>query len=146
MLRPSSEVIQIARELARQKNLDIIYMGLYVNHYRGIRTIEDAGVEEFLSYIKYAEVIVTNSFHGTVFSLLFEKNFVSVKIESTSSRVESLLYHTDMLNHLITDVADCAIAFQDYDKKKVADRMEVLRSNSVDYLQTIINDSVGVDI
>ena len=67
MLRPSAEVIKVAREIAKKKQLDIIYMGLYVNHYRGIKTIDDAGVEEFLSYIRFADIVVTNSFHGTVF-------------------------------------------------------------------------------
>lgn len=33
-------------------------------------------VEEWLSYIRYADLIVTDSFHGCVFSLLFERQFV----------------------------------------------------------------------
>ena len=145
MLRPSSEVIQIARELARQKQLDIIYMGLYVNHYHGIKTIDDAGVEEFLSYIKHADIVVTNSFHGTVFSLLFEKKFVSVKIESTSSRVESLLNLTDMQDHLISGVKECGVAFQEYDTNAVGFKLEALRMRSIDYLNSIIKRSLEAE-
>lgn len=145
MLRPSSEVIKVARMLAKQRDLKIIYIGLYANHYRGIKTINNAGVEEFLSYIKYADVIVTNSFHGTVFSLLFEKKFVSIKIESTASRVESLLYLTDMQNHLISGTKDCDIAFEEYDVNKVRCRLDVLRNDSVNYLKSIIQDSLGVE-
>ena len=38
----------------------------------------DIGIEEWLGYIMYAECIFTNSFHGTCFSILFEKKFVFV--------------------------------------------------------------------
>lgn len=146
MLRPSTEVIRVAKELAKQKNLDIIYTGLYVNHYRGIKTIDDAGVEDFLSYIKYADVVVTNSFHGTVFSLLFEKKFVSVKIESTSSRVENILNLTEMSDHLISGTENCEIAFKEYDIDMVKERLQFLRKNSIDYLNSIINESFGAEI
>ena len=146
MLRPSYEVIRVARKLANKKHLDIIYMGLYVNYYHGIKTIVDAGVEDFLSYIKHADVIVTNSFHGTVFSLLFEKRFVSVKIESTSSRVENLLFLTEMQDHLITGTNDSEIAFEEYDVDRVRSRLNSLRNSSIDYLNSILDDSLGVEL
>lgn len=38
--------------------------------------IFDAGPREFLTYIRDAEMIFTNSFHGTVFSILFQKSFI----------------------------------------------------------------------
>jgi len=37
----------------------------------------DAGVEEFLSLVKNAEYVVTNSFHGLIFSVQFKRNFMS---------------------------------------------------------------------
>lgn len=146
MLRPSTEVIRIARKLARKKHLDIVYMGLFVNYYRGIKTIDNAGVEEFLSYIKHADVVVTNSFHGTVFSLLFEKKFVSVKIQSTSSRVENLLFLTEMQDHLISEANDCEVAFDEYDTIKVRARLNSMRNCSTDYLKSIVNLSFEEEI
>lgn len=35
----------------------------------------DIGIEEWLGYFKYAEVVFTNSFHASCFSILFEKEF-----------------------------------------------------------------------
>lgn len=34
--------------------------------------------KDFLSYIKYSELVLTNSFHGTAFSLIFEKEFFTI--------------------------------------------------------------------
>lgn len=139
MLRPSNEVIEIARTIAKKNNLEIIYTGLYVNHYSGIKTIPDAGVEDFLYYIKNAEVIITNSFHGTVFSLLFEKRFASVRISSTSSRVENLLEIVKLQDHLIDNINDAAVAELYYDVEKVRRNLAFYREESIQYLRSIIN-------
>lgn len=37
--------------------------------------IYDIGLEEWLGYIKYANYVFTNSFHGCCYSIIFEKNF-----------------------------------------------------------------------
>lgn len=37
--------------------------------------------QEFLGYFKYAKFIVTSSFHGTVFSVVFRKDFFSLRWE-----------------------------------------------------------------
>lgn len=139
MLRPNPEVIRTAKALAKSKGLDILYMGLYVNRYQGIRTIPDGGVEEFLSCIRNAEMVVTNSFHGTVFSILFQKRFVSLRLEGTSSRVENLLELTGLTNHLIDSAQQAKIAEQDYDCHTVAERLAEARKSSVEYLTEIIS-------
>lgn len=48
---------------------------------------------EFLSYIKNAECIITETFHGTIFSILYKKNFVSyannkLKLKDLLERME----------------------------------------------------------
>lgn len=138
MLRPSRQVICIAKKIAKEHNLDIVYMGLYVNNYKGIKTIADAGVEEFLSYMMYAEYVVTNSFHGTVFSLLFGKKFASVRISSTTSRVESLLEMVGLSNHLINGVSDIESAIGEYDVNAVNVRLSKKRAESLQYLREIV--------
>ncbi len=57
------------------------------------KNINDAGPIEFLNLIYYAEYIICNSFHGTAFSILFEKDFYSYSLSSqnTSSRILDLL-------------------------------------------------------
>lgn len=34
--------------------------------------------EKFVSYFKYAECVMTNTFHGTMFSIIYNKNFVAL--------------------------------------------------------------------
>ena len=61
---------------------------------KGNREIEDqrtCSPGEFLWYVKHADYVVTNSFHGTVFSVLYHKRFVTVLHKETGNRVSELL-------------------------------------------------------
>lgn len=49
-------------KLAKYTDLDVTYR-------------YDIGIEEWLGYFKYADVVFTNSFHASCFSILFEKEF-----------------------------------------------------------------------
>lgn len=69
---------------------------------------EDAscGPAEFLRYIKDADYVVTNSFHGLAFSLLFEKKFFCVAHTTRNARLENLM---DMVG-----VKDKVVANEDF--------------------------------
>lgn len=47
--------------------------------------------QEFLWYVKNAAYVVTNSFHGTVFSVLYKKRFAVILHKETGNRVSELL-------------------------------------------------------
>ena len=49
------------------------------------------GPEEFLRYIRDAELVITNSFHGTAFSLIFEKKLLCVAHSTRNARLENIM-------------------------------------------------------
>lgn len=51
----------------------------------------DVGIEEFLWLIDHAKYVVTSSFHGVAFSILFRKKFAAVINPNSPSRIENLL-------------------------------------------------------
>ena len=59
--------------------------------------INDVGPKEWLSLVKHAKGVITDSFHGCVFSIIFKKSFRVFKrfsddsIKSQNSRVYTLL-------------------------------------------------------
>jgi|LSQX01.2.fsa_nt_gb hypothetical protein len=70
----------------------------------------DSGPKEWLGLIGSAELIVTDSFHGTVFSILFQKQFLSyvkeVKPEkSLGTRIDNLLNKLSLEEYLIKDLS-----------------------------------------
>lgn len=134
-LRPNEDVIEIARKVAKEKECKIVYIGLYSCSEEGVECIYDAGVEDFLSYILYAEAVVTNSFHGTVYSILMEKPFLSIKINTTGSRVESLLELLGLKSQHISNVTDPYSLSIDY--TRVNSILSLEREKSLDYLRKI---------
>lgn len=138
MLRPDKKLITMARKLAKENHQTVVYMGQFNNFYSRVKTITNAGIEEFLSAIYHADAIITNSFHGTVFSVMFEKKFVSVKIETTSSRVENLLSILKLDNHMIENESELEIVSEDIDYKKVKERLTDHRNLSLKYIASEI--------
>lgn len=55
------------------------------------RVVRDAGPKEFLWLFENASFVVTNSFHGNIFSLIFGRPFYSVPHHSKNERMASLL-------------------------------------------------------
>ena len=47
-------------------------------------------VENFLYYIINCDAVITNSYHGTVFSIIFNKPFISIYYRNRKTRVNSL--------------------------------------------------------
>lgn len=50
-----------------------------------------AGPGEFLGYIHGADYVITNSFHGTAFSIIYEKQFLVFQHSSLGARISNLL-------------------------------------------------------
>ncbi len=70
-------------------------------------------VDMWLSALRTADYVVTDSFHGTVFSILFHKKFIVVANEQRGlTRLQSLLKMFNLENRLI-------MSFEDFDCEKL---------------------------
>lgn len=75
----SEKVWELARMIAKEKQLKIIEVRPNVKVNRKKNVLQSVSPEEFLGYFKYASYIVTTSFHGTAFSVKFRKQFSTLK-------------------------------------------------------------------
>ena len=139
-LRPNDDVFFMARKIAKKRGLKIVYTGLIDSHCEDICTIYNAGVEDFLSLVLYADAVSTNSFHGTVFSIQFEKPFLSIGLASTGARAESFLGMLELKSQLVTDV-NKDYTF-DIDYLKVNNILERERKRSLEYIDNICNKRI----
>ena len=68
-----------------------------------------SGVEEFLSLVKYAECIVTNSFHGIIMSVMFNKVFYGFSREQCDNKTLELTELMGLRNRmLVTGQEECS--------------------------------------
>ncbi|WP_330961892.1 polysaccharide pyruvyl transferase family protein [Photobacterium sp. 53610] len=106
-------------------------------YYRAKTKIRDASVGEFLHLFKNAEFIITDSFHGVCFSLIFRKNFFAVSPGKLSNRIVSLLDVVGLSDRLIygkeniNSHSDFSI---DYVANNVSDKIESERVKSKEFL------------
>ncbi len=111
----------------------------------------DVGPVEFLNLINNARYVLTDSFHGSVFSILFHKDFIVFDRfrkndrESTNSRIFSLMNIAGLENRHITEgVLSSETVFDVMNEKinyeTVEDRLERERKKSIDYLIGAFSD------
>lgn len=95
--------------------------------------VEQSSVEDWLSYIKNATYVVTDSFHGCAFSLLFQKQFyLSLNESGGPDRIKSLLSQL-LIEEKLTDMEYII------DYKVVNQRLEALRQSSFEFLDSSLS-------
>lgn len=94
--------------------------------------------EEFLSWIYHAECVLTNSFHGTVFALLYHKKFISDTRRpngGVNERVQDILKTVNCSECILSDMnRKEGLQFHTVDFNKVDQSLEALRRKSLDWL------------
>lgn len=137
----NSEIQLLAKRIAREKNLNIVSItDFYKLDYADV-SINYAGPQEFLSLIKNCDFFISNSFHGTVFSMIFRKDFYTFNrlVHKVNSRMSDLLASVGLSDRIITPTSsDFQITPVDYSQyKNILYNIE----KSKQYINSIINNS-----
>ena len=104
---------EFAEELSRKTSMKIINFAHAINYFRdedkefADEAVMDYSPKDFIDYIAGASVVITDSFHATVFSLIFHRPFYTLTrqsadgIKSMNSRVVDLLNTYGLSDRLI---------------------------------------------
>ena len=106
---------EFVKRLAKEKGLKIVAL-LHLDQF--IETDEhyadytpwDISPDDFVNLVKYAEYVCTDSFHGTVFSIIYSRNFFTFKrfnkkaSLSTNTRITSLLTRVGLMDRLVVNL------------------------------------------
>lgn len=96
----------------------------------------------YLNLIKNAKLILTTSFHGTIFSTLYHKNYKVIKnggMNGDDDRVKTLLMQLGFEDRfLIIDNYDINNIFENVDYSKFESKLDLLRKDSLEYLTKIL--------
>lgn len=126
----------IARLIAKKKNLKIISIGSMPKVprcvYKQYSSLSPSG---FLSLFKQSSFVVTNSFHGTCFSIIYEKDFLSINKTNNPIRIKELLDSLHLEDRLCKTVNDLNHIDLSINYSAVSKYVELLRTNSIDYLK-----------
>lgn len=133
----STEIKNISQYIAKKKNLKIIPIGPTAFGYWADYS-NSVGPVEFLSLIYHAQCIISNSFHATAFSVIFQKDFYVVKRkESLNTRMEDLLKTLSLSNRLISSGESIDLSHIDY--ALIQDSIDKYSYTGQLYLENIIS-------
>lgn len=122
-LNGGKPLFDLALKLKKQTGLPLIYSSLNAIHtyVNSCKTRHDLGPAEWLGYINNASYVVTDSFHGTMLSLVLGTPVLNkISVASTSSRITSIMDRLGIKEQLVDDVTKFkleSINFNDYHQK-----------------------------
>ncbi|RNC29193.1 MAG: hypothetical protein AWM53_00842 [Candidatus Dichloromethanomonas elyunquensis] len=143
------EFVRKVKEITGLKIVALLHMDEYIKSDCNFPDYAPFGIgpAEFVNLIKNAEYVFTDSFHGTVFSVLYEKKFFTFRrfqegsSLSTNSRMHSLFNLLNLPERFITPDADVKLCLHmDTDYIAVLDRVEKYRKESLEYLINALED------
>lgn len=135
MLEEDSNAIEFAKNIAKQKNLKLIRVRAQASQSirkRNSNEVIPNSVGEFLGYFKYADYVVNISFHGTAFSVIFNKDFYTLKSRNFE-RAYGLLDSIGLLPRFVSSeekVSTTKVDYSDADNKLIK-----MRESSINFIK-----------
>lgn len=138
-----AEVITVARKVATEINAEIVEItgGVVWQpslKYLDIKKLKTADIGEYLGLFRNASFIVTTSFHGTAFSIIYNKPFYSLARGSEKdSRQSSLLRDLGLEDRFIKVGESPSFSNINYDH--INQIIESKRNNSLNFLKECLD-------
>lgn len=123
-------------DYASKHGLEVIYVGAQgrIDTYKKVAPT----IEEWISLIRHASFIVTNSFHGVVFSLLFNRDFMAFQLTGSTvgmnDRLHTLLHKVDLDDRINED--GIYINENPINYISVNDKIKNYRQTGIQFLET----------
>ena len=114
--------------------------------YKKIKTIiadeRNCSIEEWLTYIAESDFIITSSFHGAAFAIIFEKEFIFInKYEDRIGRINSLAKQLNINSRVYSEISDIDIEYirnNKIDYNKVKEKLANLKKHAKEFIRESI--------
>lgn len=126
---------QFAEEIAEHNGWKIVEISLRAENAQRHRMFYEAGVEEFLSLVKHARCLVTNSYHGLIFAYQFQVPFFVFSREQCDTKISEILDILGLLNRLLVQAPSPSAASFDIDWDCASRRIAAERGQSLSFLR-----------
>lgn len=110
--------------IANRLNCDVVYGG--------------QSPEDFVSIINYAKLIISSSFHGIAFSLIFEKSFLALNLnDGHDERTINILNQLGASETIVTKDFNPYLEIPELDYNVINKNKELLKADSINYLKQL---------
>lgn len=139
-LHDNKEFNNFAKKFAKEKNMKLLRISTSFFHItRSGKLIYLPNQFDFLNYFNNAEYILTDSFHATVFSIIFNKKFLDIMPKNnTGTRIMSILKLFNIPNRILDKYDNYGKIDEKIDYEDVNRRIIVEREKSI----KLFNDAI----
>lgn len=131
-VRKSDIALEVARRTAEEKGLKLLVLSAKLE-LGSSPEVASASPSDFVSLFRNASFVVTTSFHGTAFSVIFRKEFVCVDVaDGKNTRQEDLLSSLGLSDRIVQGFPMCGVSAIDWDE--VDRKREMMVHASRNYL------------
>lgn len=140
---PSDDVMKGIRQSASQIKCDLVVLGEFDTPIPNVVNIHrpTAGPGEFIYLISNAYMVITDSYHGMLFSIIYKKNFWAVERAyvqyDQSSRHQTILSILGLTKRYLKDSYD--FNSENIDYINVQDKLTKFINKSMEYLKVALN-------
>ncbi len=128
-------LMKCAQHAAEKSELPLLEIHYYERrNLKGHYQTADLGPQEFLTYLKQAHLIFTNSFHGLVFSIIYHKDFYGVY--EKDARKDNLMKQLQLEDRHIQEWRDIDIEKR-IQYEQADELLNKLRLESEDFLKRV---------
>lgn len=136
--RYNKKMFDYADQLAKKNGWKVIDISLRATNADRHRMFYEAGVEEFLSLVKHAEYVVTNSFHGMIIGVHYRRPFVIFSREQCDIKIDEVLELFGLFDHKLILGEEIVNDYIDYDM--VHNRIRSAAVDSIQYLRKYLDE------
>lgn len=134
----SKRVKRIAQRLAKLYQCNIYSIGARHLSYANKCFVEE-GPEYFVGLIKNAVCVVSNSFHGTIFSMIYQKNFfVILREDGLNDRMSDWLVQCGLLDRMIGDDVSDEVLCRSIDYERPYIGLKKMAEKSKEYIEKFL--------
>ncbi len=132
---------EAAIRIAKEKGLKIYSINDYKPLLYADKNISDAGPLQFMELINSCQLFISNSFHGTAFSIIFEKDFYvfNIKTLNNNTRMTDFLSLLNLSNRHISSQEEINLT-ESIDYSKVRKLVNANLLNSYSYLDKVLEN------
>lgn len=135
--RIKGKEVEAIREFAKRENKKILSLGFYqpfCDEYVLVSPLE------VLAYIKYADYVITDTFHGTVFSIKYQKKFGTIIRDSNRQKLGDLMERFGVMERQICDLEVIKkVLNRNVVKERIESRILEERKRAENYLKAEID-------
>lgn len=139
-LNRNAEFDSYVQKVAKRTGLKVMRIAYGVHEKRsGENAVICPSVGRFLSLFLGAEIVITDSFHGTAYSVNLGKKFVSISPGRFNGRIANLLAMTGLDNHMLTSFSDFGIAEEIWNFDSAQYSLDQERERAISFLSNAIS-------